>query len=431
MKKGFTLLEVIIALLIVGILATGLLPALASLTKASLNSELIYAAPNIAQTTLSVGNGPKNVYTEKFGVTATKTSLETKDDEKIIRTVTVDVPNSTYGFSLSSFVSKVGHPGSSTPTVPDNSPPNETAKYTLYSESITNTINTTPTTVSTGPGNAGGSASFYAYPNDQYGQACPNATPPSSVQFLESATSSTLKISGTGAFWYLLYLRVPSNSTITIYAEPESSNYLGPVAIIYYWYAKSASNVGTEPVAAVRTPNCSLPNVWYANGSPEKYYNGTTGTITLSASGNDTFYDWGFLFRVSSGIIYVTLNDSGPSSPGSGPSTFTKYVETSTTIRLNPDKLAGWNTLSFDLSKNGSVSVEVWTRSSPVFSFAFENTSNVTESYEISLNVLNLPPEGLNVKFEINSIDHTKPAEVSRITVNYLFSEEDSTEGSP
>jgi len=59
MKRGFTLLEVVIALLIVGILATGLLPALASLTKASLNSELIYAAPNIAQTTLSVAMGRK------------------------------------------------------------------------------------------------------------------------------------------------------------------------------------------------------------------------------------------------------------------------------------------------------------------------------------------------------------------------------------
>jgi len=136
MKKGFTLLEVVIALLIVGILATGLLPALASLTKASLNSELIYAAPGIAQTKLETNKEEEeenNVYLDKFGIKTNSASINL--DGLQVSTVTVETGESGYSYSLSAIKDMTTE---------------ETKNYSLQSESRVDEISTTPTTSATG-----------------------------------------------------------------------------------------------------------------------------------------------------------------------------------------------------------------------------------------------------------------------------------------
>jgi|GEM_PF-750217 len=439
MKRGFTLLEVVIALLIVGILATGLLPALASLTKASLNSELIYAAPNIAQTTLSVGNGPKNVYTEKFGVTATKTSLETKDDEKIIRTVTVDVPNSTYGFSLSSFVSKVGHPGSSTPTVPDNSPFPEEPKYDTKDTDVVNLVvsaTDTGTQVDIIPipnkenqCTGVNAASWFEYLGGNYDTATDNIQ--KSVD--QSKLAQTVTI-GSGGDKFI-------NSSIVIGPLAENQNieleYSGIKAISGSGWSAVSSFVDVEWYAhkslldLFSPGRCSLfsPLLDLISWAYEVLINGNSNKPFIFKR-PDGFLAWLFPPRYVKVVVVARLeNDDGWVRITVPPKKVTTndptYAKTSTTITMVPsEKWVAWEKVTFKVGDNTVAGVSLQSGDSTANDM---NSGDNIISFgpfgkgdqEIYLEPLGLGPENLILTITASPIDNKKPAQVTDVRIFY------------
>ena len=439
MKRGFTLLEVVIALLIVGILATGLLPALASLTKASLNSELIYAAPGIAQTTLAVGNGPKNVYTEKFGVTATKTSLETKDDEKIIRTVTVDVPNSTYGFSLSSFVSKVGHPGSSNPPVPDNSPFPEEPKYDTKDTDVVNLVvsaTDTGTQVDIIPipnkenqCTGVNAASWFEYLGGNYDTATDNIQ--KSVDQSKLAQTVTIRSGGDKFI----------NSSIVI--GPLAGNqkieleYSGIKAISDSWRNAIPSFVDVEWYAhkslldLFSPGRCSL-------FSPLRDLISWGDVVLINGNSNkpfifkrpDGFLAWLFPPRYVKVVVVARLeNDDGWVRITVPPKKVTTndptYAKTSTTITMVPsEKWVAWEKVTFKVGDNTVAGVSLQSGDSTandmysgynIISFGPFGKGD----QEIYLEPLCLGPENLIPTITASPIDNKRRAQVTDVRIFY------------
>ena len=448
MKRGFTLLEVVIALLIVGILATGLLPALASLTKASLNSELIYAAPGIAQTTLAVGEKPKNVYIEKFGVTATKTSLETKDDEKIIRTVTVDVPNSTYGFSLSSFVSKVGHPGSSNPPVPDNSPFPEEPKYDTGDTDVVNLVvsaTDTGTQVDIIPipnkenqCTGVNAASWFEYLGGNYDTATDNIQ--KSVDQSKLAQTVTIRSGGDKFI----------NSSIVI--GPLAGNqkieleYSGIKAISGSWWSAVSSFVDVEWYAhkslldLFSPGRCSLfsPLLDLISWGDEVLINGNSNKPFIFKR-PDGFLAWLFPPRYVKVVVVARLeNDDGWVRITVPPKKVTTndptYAKTSTTITMVPsEKWVAWEKVTFKVGDNTVAGVSLQSGDSTANDM---NSGDNIISFgpfgkgdqEIYLEPLCLGPENLILTITASPIDNKRRAQVTDVRIFY---KEESNAGAP
>jgi len=440
MKKGFTLLEVVIALLIVGILATGLLPALASLTKASLNSELIYAAPGIAQTTLAVGEKPKNVYIEKFGVTATKTSLETKDDEKIIRTVTVDVPNSTYGFSLSSFVSKVGHPGSSNPPVPDNSPFPEEPKYDTGDTDVVGLVESAMDT--------GTQVDIIPIPNKE--NQCTGVNAASWFEYLggnyDTATDNIQKSVDQSKLAQTVTIRSGGDKFIN------SSIVIGPLAgnqkiELEYSGIKAISGSGRNAIPSF------VDVEWYAYQllldlfspssrcslfSPLRDIISWADEVLINGNSNEPFIfeppdrllAWLFPPRYVKVVVVARLenNDGWVRITVPSKKVTTEdptYGKTSTTITIAPsEKWVAWEKVTFKVGDNTMAGVSLQTGATTVHDI---NLGDNLISFgpfgkgdqEIYLEPLGLGPENLILTITASPIDNKKPAQVTDVRIFY------------
>ena len=442
MKKGFTLLEVVIALLIVGILATGLLPALASLTKASLNSELIYAAPGVAQTKIETNKEEEenNVYLDKFGIKTNSASINL--DGLQVSTVTVKTGESGYSYSLSAIKNM---------TTTDMTT-EETKNYSLQSESRVDEISTTPTTSATG--NESHNSTIWTQKTCTFGLNgdAHDDTVYYGDQYVEVRAGNDDIIS------YGLTFEVPTASNYIIIAIPGNTDsddqHSKPKDKEYSYVAfeykhmndgKPPSSLGDA--CAVKNGTNGNPD-WLPSASTTREASGDGGVFLFpkGLSSATVVYQYTLLAHVESKRAWnlslsIKFLPGTPTSnqwvriyiPGSSgkvtgtipatteeatvPNTFYEPF-TFPVYQPRVDGLIAWDSITFDLSENASVTVKVETvsMSSP---YVFHATGPATQ-VKISIGQYDLPvDEGFKIWFTVAPIDNTKPATVNNVQVSY------------
>jgi len=467
MKKGFTLLEVVIALLIVAILATGLLPALASLTKASLNSELVYAVPGIAQTKLETDKGEEsnNVYLDKFGIKMNSTSTKLNDDLEV-STVTVKTGESGYGYSYSLSTMKdltnewMNNENPENPATPTTSArvPQFTGSTIAQVIAATSSTSTTASTIVITPTTSTtllqftGSTIWTATrcQSDLDG----NLTDDTAVygdQYVE------VRAGNDGIISYGLTFRVPSainGDNYIIIAIPGNTD-LDPnnqhpnkedkeysyVAFVNKKNGKSpgACDVNNSPNGNGNIellPSASATREGLGNGGAFLFPKGSsTATVVyqykLSAhvekkaawslrlsikflDGTPTANQWVRIYIPnSSGEVTKEI----PATTEDVTVTNTFYEPyTASVNQLAVDGLIAWDSITFDLSDNASVTVKVKT-GSMTNPYVFHATGPATQ-VNIIIGYLPVDKE-LKIEFTVAPIDNTKSATISNVQVFY------------
>jgi len=398
MKSGFTLLEVIVALLLVSILATGLLPALASLAKASLNSELIYATPAIAQTTLTVGEKPKNVYTEKFGVAVS--SVTATLGGMSVSTATVKAGD--YVYALASLDASAAL-----------KPPNSEAKDKgVFATPLVANQTSATTTVQI---HTTAKTPFSPFPK-KYCITC------SLLGYLYSISPQTDKIliesrllfgSGVLDAWVTFRTSTPN---VVILDMPSAFLTSGKIRFVYT-PVDGQSSTPTKPVL-----NTECGDKWPAEVEKKNCFNIFGGCrFYLQARGPSDMYDWaiyvtGGQFLSGSGEITI-YGSTGPVDATQVISeTVYKPVVTSTTIKA-PTNLLKWESITFNVGENTTATVAISQQGMPTYTFQFNGPMS---NAEIPLSYLNLlPDKDLVVTFTVTPQNYWYGASVDNVKVKY------------
>jgi len=97
--KGFTLMEVVIAFVIVAILAAGTLPALSNLNKQSFQTEIDLNLPSVGQAALNGQSSATSLYADLTDTTTRSVSLLT--NELVKHSATVSSKGYTYALTRS------------------------------------------------------------------------------------------------------------------------------------------------------------------------------------------------------------------------------------------------------------------------------------------------------------------------------------------
>ena len=432
MKNGFTLLEVVIALLIVAILATGLLPALASLTKASLNSELVYAVPGIAQTKLETDKVEEgnNVYLDKFGIKMNSTSTKLNDDLEV-STVTVKTGESGYVYSYSLSTLK-------------DTTNEETENATFTSSTIATEISTTSSTSTTEPQSTGSTIwDPEACTSGLQGSAAD--TPAYGDQYIE------VRSGGDGIISYGLKFEVPTASNYIIIAIPgntdreeEKDKKDNDKKYIYSYVAfVYKNNENSLPDACDfnnpkkgQTPELPRTSTTReersGNGGAFLFPEGlSTATVvyqyTLLAKEQPNKRAWSLRLSIkflegtptANQWVRIYIPNSSGQVPSAIPQTTEEVTVANYTFQINPSTVSGliaWDSITFDLSDNASVTVKVGT-ASMTNPYVFHATGPATQ---VNIIIGYLPlGEKLNVQFTLAPINNTNSASISNVKVFY------------
>lgn len=398
MKSGFTLLEVIVALLLVSILATGLLPALTSLAKASLNSELVYATPSIAQTTLAEGEKPKNVYTEKFGVMVSSSS--TTLGGMSVSTATVKTGEYVYAIASLNAASAL------TP------PPSEQKNKNVFTTPLNASETTQATTVQI---QTTARTPFSPFP-EKYCTTC------SLFGYLYSINPKTDKIliesklpfgSGILDAWVTFRTSTPN---VVILDMPSAFLTSGRIRFVYA-PVNGQSSTPTTPVL-----NTECGEKWPVEVNKKSCFNILGGCrFHLQARGPSDMYDWaiyvtGGQFLSGSGEITI-YGSTGPVDATQVISeTVYKPVVTSTTIKA-PTNLLKWESITFNVGENTTATVAISQQGMPTYTFQFNGPMS---NAEIPLSYLNLlPDKDLVVTFTVMPQNYWYGASVDNVKVKY------------
>jgi len=435
--RGFTLLEVIMALTLVGLLGMGLMPALASLSRASLNSELIFAAPGVAQTKIETNKEEEenNVYLDKFGIKTNSASINL--DGLQVSTVTVETGESGYSYSLSAIKDMTTE---------------ETKNYSLQSESRVDEISTTPTTSATG--NESPNSTIWTQKTCTFGLNgdAHDDTVYYGDQYVEVRAGNDDIIS------YGLTFEVPTASNYIIIAIPGNTDsddqHSKPKDKEYSYVAFEYKHMKDGEPPSSLGDACDVKNG--TNGNPD-WLPSTSTTREASGDGGvflfpedlssaTVFYQYTLLAHVeskrawnlslsikflpgtptSNQWVRIYIPDSSGKVTATIPATTegatvpNTFYEQHTTSVYQPrvDGLIAWDSITFDLSENASVTVEVKTdsMSSP---YVFHATGAATQ-VKISIGQYDLPvDEGFKIWFTVAPIDNTKPATVNNVQVSY------------
>jgi len=398
MKKGFTLLEVVIALLIVAILATGLLPALTSLTKASLNSELVYGAPGIAQTTLAVGEKPKNVYTEKFGVAVSSTS--TTLGGMSVSTATVKAGE--YIYAIASLNA------SAALKPPDSEPKNKD----VFATPLVANETTQATTVQI---STSAKTLFTPFPK-KYCTTCSllghfyEITPDANKILIESWL-----ILGSGILDAWVTFRT-STPNVVILDMPSAFLTSGKIRFVYM-PVDGQSSTPTKPVL-----DTECGDRWPVEVNTKSCFKILGGCrFYLQARGPSDMYDWaiyvtGGQFLSGSGEIQIYGSTGTVTATQEISETVYKPAVTSTTIKA-PANLLKWESITFNIGENTTATVAISQQGVPTYTFQFNGPMS---NAEIPLSYLDLlPDKDLVVTFTVTPQNYWYGASVDKVKVKY------------
>jgi len=421
--RGFTLLEVIIALTIVGIIAAGMLPALASLSKGSLNSELAYATPFVAQSALNGVQG-SNVYTENFGLTpTTATSFNGRELLSVLTTTVI----SNAPYSLSTITSSVGKPnvvgynssqpgggsgGDSGGNNPPNPPGSHNPIYVSDSLTLLATPIITPTVTAT-------TIDVQYVANQE--NSCTNDKGVWRNYVLKDYDTFADDISRTGTL-----LKITSNQdkfiNTTVVIGPMSTP--TSIHVSYSEISDSPSFIDVEWYRKEPEKNlCKLVSVsslgWniLRRGETRDIIKGTNSIVlepmTVWFGGfKPNYVKLVFVARLSSkdGYINVTIPSQSTTT------TVTTYDPIFKTITATPgDDWMGWDYLTFTVGDNTVVTIELNTDTSSVVLGPYEKGAHT-----ITLMPFRFPKEPLNVTLLASPKTPTLPASVSDVKIVYV-----------
>ena len=397
MKSGFTLLEVIVALLLVSILATGLLPALTSLAKASLNSELVYATPSIAQTTLAEGEKPKNVYTEKFGVMVSSSS--TTLGGMSVSTATVKTGEYVYAIASLNAASAL------TP------PPSEQKNKNVFTTPLNASATTQTTTVQI---QTTATTPFSPFPK-KYCTTC------SLFGYLYSINPKTDKIliesklpfgSGILDAWVTFWTSTPN---VVILDMPSAFLTSGKIRFVYM-PVDGQSSTPTKPVL-----DTECGDRWPVEVNTKSCFRILGGCrFYLQARGPSDMYDWAIYVTggqfFSEGKINIYGSTGTVNATQEISETVYKPAVTSTTVKA-PANLLRWESITFNIGENTTATVAISQQGVPTYTFQFNGPMS---NAEIPLSYLNLlPDKDLVVTFTVTPQNYWYEASVDKVKVKY------------
>lgn len=397
MKSGFTLLEVIVALLLVSILATGLLPALTSLAKASLNSELVYATPSIAQTTLAEGEKPKNVYTEKFGVTVS--SASTTLGGMSVSTATVKAGEYVYA------IASLNASAALTP------PPSEQKNKNVFTTPLNASATTQTTTVQI---QTTATTPFIPFPKKYcttcslFGDLFYSINPETDKILIKSKLGS-----GILDAWVTFRTSTPN---VVIVDMPSAFLTSGKIRFVYM-PVDGQSSTPTKPVL-----DTECGDRWPVEVNTESCFE-IFGDCRfyLQARGPNDMYDWaiyltGGQFLSGSGEINIYGSTGLVNTTQEISETVYRPAVTSTTIKA-PANLLRWESITFNIGENTTATVAISQQGVPTYTFQFNGPMS---NAEIPLSYLNLlPDKDLVVTFTVTPQNYWYGASVDKVKVKY------------
>jgi len=445
--KGFTLMEVVIAFVIVTILAAGTLPALSNMNRQSFQTEIDLNLPSVGQAALNGQVSATSLYADLTDTTTRSVSLLTNELVKHSATVSskgytyaIDTLYADVGVGLGSL--GAGSPFEEAGTASDE----DTSTVPVI---ITPTVTVVEPTL--GSGNLLDSQVCRTYFSDKDNKNGDDHTfGPGYVQ---------VNSKGDGFIEYGLTFQVQSSASddnYVIVAIPGNTDLEGDwdkdyktatysfVAFLNMPTASAIKNKVCRPkryeygIAKLLSTSTSIQEE-YGQGNGGKYYF-PDGTATASI-----IYKYKFVAKIehklywSMHFVIKFMPGTPPENqwvriyiPGSSGEVTTEIPavigeETATTTTYGsaeiyapydaPIGLIAWDSITFDVSENASVTVKVGT-DSMTDPYVFHATGPA-KPMKISLRQYNLPPEDLSITFYIAPIDKTEPATINNAQVFY------------
>jgi len=441
--KGFTLLEVVIALVIVAILAAGTLPALSNINKQSFQTEIDLNLPSVGQAALNGQSSATSLYADLTDTTTRSVSLLTNELVKHSATVS----SKGYTYAIDTLYADVGVGlGSLSSTQKEET--GETTASTI-SEVVTSSGSFPVLTRSTvwDSTTCHTNGSLQNSSNDyltRYGD--PNSP---DAQYLAIFANGDGVIRYGLTFWVpdeqsgkkvTVKVAVPRN-TLEATSTLEDNSSAKPYSYVVYRYKNLQGNTSTI------NPPSSLPDVCtlgpkdtgQGNGGTKYFNQGSASTSSIIDyydfdSGQTGKEAWNMQFSVkfaegtasSDQWVLIFIPSSAGEEIGDVQSIITSTVFNPYSFSVYHevvDGLLAWDSVTFDISENASVKVEVKTDSMSWNEAYVFHATGPANQMKISLRQYDLPLETLEVKFTVSSIDNRRPANVNNVGIFYWQTE--------
>jgi len=441
--KGFTLMEVVIAFVIVAILAAGTLPALSNLNKQSFQTEIDLNLPSVSQAAL---NGQVSA-TSLYGELADTTTTGVFELHNGLTKYSATVSSKGYTYAIDTLYADVGVGLGSLSSAPGP----EEIPTTSSTSTTASTVVITPTTSTTVLQFT--RSTIWTQKTCTFGLDgdAHDDTVVYGDQYMEVRAGNDDIIS------YALTFRVPSasnNDNYIIIAIPGNTDsddqHSKPKDKEYSYVAFEYKHMNDGEPPSLKGA-CQIKNG--TNGNPD-WLPSTSTTVKGLGEGGSFLFPKGlssatvvYQYTLSAHVVSkrawnlslsIKFLPGTPTSnqwvriyiPGSSGEVTTEIPavigeETATTTTYGrakipvsydaPSGLLAWDSITFDLSENASVTVEVVSASK---AYVFHATGPANP-LKISLRQYNLPPQDLSITFYIDPIDNTKPATINNVQIFY------------
>jgi len=445
--KGFTLLEVVIALVIVAILAAGTLPALSNINKQSFQTEIDLNLPSVGQAALNGQSSATSLYADLTDTTTRSVSLLTNELVKHSATVS----SKGYTYAIDTLYADVGVGLGS---LGAGSPFKE-GDTASHEDTSTVPVIITPTVTVVEPTLGSGTLLDSKV---CFNKGCPYCNQngddhtygPGYVQVNSNGDGFidyglTFRVQSSASDDNYVIVAIPGNTKLQKSCNKDCKTATHSfVAFINRKQKSAIDNKVCHPdrnengIAKLLSTSTSIQEE-YGRGSGGSYYF-PDGTATASIIykykfvakiEHKLYWSMHFVIKFMPGTppenqwvrIYIP-GSSGevtteiPAVIGEETATTTTYGSAEIPVSYDaPIGLIAWDSITFDVSENASVTVKVGT-DSMTDPYVFHATGPA-KPMKISLRQYNLPPEDLSITFYIDPIDNTKPATINNVQIFY------------
>jgi prepilin-type N-terminal cleavage/methylation domain-containing protein len=449
-QKGFTLIEVIIAFVIVAIMAAGTLPALSNITRQSFQSEINLNLPSVAQATLNGESSATSIYT----MLADNVSASATVIGNGITKYTATAASKGYKYAIDTLYANVGVGLGSLGSAPG---PQEITT-TPSTSTTASTVVITPTTSTTVLQFTG--STLWTQKTCTFGLKgdAHDDTVTYGDQYMEIRAGSDGIINYGLTFWVpsdangnnYIIIAIPGNTDVDSGHSKDKDKE-------YSYVAFENKHMNTSSTATPTPPNslkevCEVQNgvngnpVWLPSASTTKEGLGDGGAFLFPAGSSNTtvVYQYKLSAHVDSKAAWnlsfsIKFLQGTPTAnqwvrvyiPGNTgevtkviPATTDEVIVTNnfyepftfSVYQPTVQGLVAWDNVTFDVSSNASVTIEVKTDSMSTY-YLFHATGPATQM-KINLRQYPLSPlEALEARFTVSPIDITKRASVNNVGI--------------